>query len=81
VSALSAAALDPAASRGLRAQHLGFKENPMLCHDSLRLRARAFMYVRVCLLAMIFAVALVAPSAVAQTTAPQYLFLSTSVPN
>jgi hypothetical protein len=53
----------------------------MLRHDSLRLGAPAFMYVRVCLLAMVFAVALAAPSAVAQTTAPQYLFLTTSVPN
>jgi hypothetical protein len=44
----------------------------MIRHDSQRLRARAFMYVRVRLLAMIFAlapaVALGAPSAVAQST-------------
>jgi len=57
----------------------------MTRHDLLRLRARAFMYVRVCLLAMVFAMiwaaALAAPSAVAQSTTPQYLFLSTSVPN
>lgn len=57
----------------------------MIRHDSLRLCARGFMSVPVCLLAMvfamIFAVALAAPSAVAQTTTPQYLFLSTSVPN
>jgi hypothetical protein len=59
----------------------GFKENPMMRHDWQRLSARAFMYLRVCLLAMIFAIALAVPSAVAQTTAPQYLFLSTSVPN
>jgi hypothetical protein len=50
----------------------------MIRHDSLRLRARAFMNVRVGLLtmdfamvvAMTFAVAMVAPSAVAQTTTP-----------
>jgi hypothetical protein len=60
---------------------LGFGENPMMRHDSQRLRARACIYVRVCLLAIIFAVPLVVPSAVAQTTTPQYLFLSTSVPN
>jgi hypothetical protein len=59
---------------------LGFKENPMLRHDLLPLRARAFMYVRDGLLAMVFAMiwaaALTAPSAVAQTTTPQYLFLA-----
>jgi Lactonase, 7-bladed beta-propeller len=60
---------------------LGFEENPMMRHDSQRLRARAFIYVRIWLLAMIFAVALAAPSAVAQTATPQYLFLTTGVPN
>jgi hypothetical protein len=56
----------------------------MICHDLQRPCARAFVYVRVCLLAMVFAivfaVALAAPSAVAQTTTPQYLFLTTGVP-
>jgi 6-phosphogluconolactonase (cycloisomerase 2 family) len=45
----------------------------MIRHDSLRLRARAFMYVRACLLVMILALV--------QTTTPQYLFLATNVPN
>jgi hypothetical protein len=57
----------------------------MLRHDSLRFGARAFIHVPVCPLAMVFAmicaVALAAPSAVAQTTTPQYLYLTTSVPN
>ncbi|MFZ0882600.1 MAG: beta-propeller fold lactonase family protein, partial [Candidatus Acidiferrales bacterium] len=52
----------------------------MMRHDSLCRRARAFMNVRVCLLAMFFgmiwAVALAAPSAVAQSTTPQYLFVA-----
>src|SRR5271168_2649812 len=47
-----------------------FEENPMIHHDSLRLPARAFMYVPVCLVAMVCAVVLAVPSAVAQTTAP-----------
>ena len=59
---------------------LGSEENPMMRHDSLCRRARAFMNVRVCLLAMFFgmiwAVALAAPSAVAQSTTPQYLFVA-----
>jgi Lactonase, 7-bladed beta-propeller/Divergent InlB B-repeat domain/Abnormal spindle-like microcephaly-assoc'd, ASPM-SPD-2-Hydin len=53
----------------------------MIRHDSQRLRAHAFMYVRVCLLAIVFAVALATQSAVAQTTTPQYLFLAANVPN
>jgi hypothetical protein len=56
---------------------LGFEENPMLRRDSLRFRARAFIYVPVCPLAMVFAMI----CAVAQTTPPQYLYLTTSVPN
>jgi hypothetical protein len=55
------------------------------CLPTFASGARAFIYVRACLLAMtfaiVFSVALAAPSAVAQTTTPQYLFLSTSVPN
>ncbi len=54
-------------------------------HDSLCLRARAFMSARVCLLALIFAIiwalALAAPSTRAQTTTPQYLFVVTGVPD
>lgn len=57
----------------------------MTRHDAIRLPSRAFIYVRVCLLAIIFAinfaVALAAPSAVAQATTPQYLFVVTNLPN
>jgi hypothetical protein len=60
---------------------LEFEKNPMMRHDSQRVPSLASIYVRVCLFAIVFAVALTAPSAVAQTTTPQYLFLATNVPS
>jgi hypothetical protein len=53
----------------------------MMRHDSLRLRSRAFMNVRVGLLTMDFAMVVAMTFAVVQATTPQYLFLTTSVPN